>query len=293
MYQNVPLTKARLLNGVAFTFEGGYSHIGSFMPFAKDLSSNGFNATIFGTNAFPYHNPNKETLRLLTNVIESNKTREYLLPETKPFYDTLGSLDFSTHQIHLGTRCYQCWEHCKNVKNPEMALELDHLYKNESIKEIVYMAFGGSVRSFDAPKNVVDSFVGPKIENAHLFQWANQDAILKDEKTKLFINHGDFKSIKEGLCGGKKMLFMSVFVEQIRDALSGHYLPEKIERTKAIMIDKVMDPLQESAWQAKKFVNQRNKVKFTKRKGINVSWLTHFYGLELSLVIAFVFILWK
>uniref|UniRef100_A0AC35TGN4 Glucuronosyltransferase n=1 Tax=Rhabditophanes sp. KR3021 TaxID=114890 RepID=A0AC35TGN4_9BILA len=232
--------------------------------------------------------------------------------------------------------------HCKDVSNAQMSTNLKTIYDDGNINTIVYLAFGGSVRFFDAPPNVIASFLdlfeafptitfiwsykGPPIVNlpgnAHLFEWVNQDAILSHEKTKLFISHSGLKSIKEGLCSEKAMLFMPVFAEQVHNAISANILwgapfvnkfyvsgtelirkvngtlgndvyGDKIKKTKAMMIDTIMDPLKESVWQVKKFLSEKRKVKFSKRKGMDVSWIEQFYGIEFGIFISIVVILAK
>uniref|UniRef100_A0AAF5D9T5 glucuronosyltransferase n=1 Tax=Strongyloides stercoralis TaxID=6248 RepID=A0AAF5D9T5_STRER len=147
----------------------------------------------------------------------------------KIFYPTTTAVDV----IEGGSHCIESKE---EILNEETKKILD----DPMVKNVIYMAFGGTVDFYNAPKNVINSFFemfnyfnettfiwsykGPEIKNlpsnVNIFPWIQQGEVLKHLKTKLFISHGGLKSFKESLCNEVPMLFLPVFAEQFHNAIS-------------------------------------------------------------------------
>uniref|UniRef100_A0AAF5CYC8 UDP-glucuronosyltransferase n=1 Tax=Strongyloides stercoralis TaxID=6248 RepID=A0AAF5CYC8_STRER len=124
--------------------------------------------------------------------------------------------------------------------------------------------------------------------NVLLVRWAPQTLILNHNKTKLFITHGGLKSFRESICGEVPMLSIPFYIDQTKNSLNGYLLgiSERLNRLKLssnniynkiikilknqkyklniqklrkIMVDRIINPTEECAYNIKKIIKIKHK----------------------------------
>ncbi len=163
--------------------------------------------------------------------------------------------------------------------------------------------------------------------NVMALPWiAPQAVILRHSNVKVFFTHGGAKSFKETICAEIPAVYVPLFADQHRNALSAKvwgfaeildktnldsremvqtvlkvinnssYL-KAVKRAKAIWVDKVVPPIQAGAFWSEYIVRHGGWPRFYKRRSVDLFWY-QYWCVDVMLSVAgvlcfFICVLWK